>query len=741
MRDTPHPRPHPDQIRLLFIEEHPARGQQLAEVLAGAGIEVIQQPSGEAGLKYLSQHPVDMLLCRLELPGRDGLAVMSAAKALYPALPVLIFSENGSIAAAVQAVKQGASNFFTWPLQPDNLIRTIRQSLPEQTVPGAPPPDPHLKIIKELERKAFALGRANIDMLAIQEKLEEQNRRLEQVLAERNKAQENLLLYRNIFLNATDPITILDKAGKILEVNPAAVKMFGYTLQELRGKTIAGFIGQDIYEEMLHGSTDKAFSGIRKELTVQTKNGPTVIVELSGFPIYSQEGEIIYRVGVARDITLRKQAQKALQKAHDELEIRVQERTAELKKANLELTLSEARHRALLNAIPDLMFRLNKEGIYIDYNAPKESDLALPPTEVIGRSIYETLPPELAKRALGLIHKTIATAEPQVLEYELAHEDHVHYFEARLVKSGPDEVISIVRDITERQIAEEALRKARDELEERVEERTAALAAANRELRETQIQLIQSEKMAALGTLVAGIAHEINTPVGAISSMHNTQVRAIEKMRHLLEERCEDGLTLNPQIGTILKVLDDANRVIATGSERVTTIVRRLRSFARLDEAELKEADIHEGIEDTLVLLQHEVKHHVQVVKSYGSLPKISCYPGKLNQVLLNLLINAKQAIQGEGTITIKTWHERGKVYIRVSDTGVGIPEKNLPKIFDPGFTTKGVGVGTGLGLSIVYRIIREDHQGDIRVESTVGKGTTFTIILPDDLDQRVAHT
>jgi len=256
------------------------------------------------------------------------------------------------------------------------------------------------------------------------------------------------------------------------------------------------------------------------------------------------------------------------------------------------------------------------------------------------------------------------------------------------------------------------------------------LAVTNQELRQTQTQLVQSEKMAALGNLVAGVAHEINTPVGAISSMHDTMVRAVGKLKKEIPDKDEDGKTLRRTI----KVIEDANDVIQTGSARVTTIVRRLRSFARLDEAEIKKVDIHEGLEDTLTLVHHELKHHVIVHRNYGRIPEIECYPGQLNQVFLNMLVNANQAIEGNGDITITTSLKGDKVHVEFKDTGRGISPENLKKVFDPGFTTKGVGVGTGLGLSICYRII-QDHKGEILVGSTVGEGTTFTIVLPMDLD------
>jgi PAS domain S-box-containing protein len=261
------------------------------------------------------------------------------------------------------------------------------------------------------------------------------------------------------------------------------------------------------------------------------------------------------------------------------------------------------------------------------------------------------------------------------------------------------------------------------------------LEEANNELRETQAQLVQSEKMASLGQLVAGIAHEINTPIGAASSMHNTLVRAIDKLRAVLESDFPDECAKNKSVKSYLKVIEDANKVIDTGTERVITIVRRLRSFARLDEAELKTVDIHEGLEDTLTLIHHEIKHHINLKREYGDIPSIACYPGRLNQVFLNILNNARHAVGEKGEITIRTYQKDYKVHIAISDDGIGISQEHLDRIFDPGFTTKGVGVGTGLGLSICFQII-QDHQGTIEVTSEPGKGTTFAIILPMNLDQ-----
>ncbi|MDA0338042.1 MAG: ATP-binding protein, partial [bacterium] len=264
----------------------------------------------------------------------------------------------------------------------------------------------------------------------------------------------------------------------------------------------------------------------------------------------------------------------------------------------------------------------------------------------------------------------------------------------------------------------------------RLKDLIEARERANLELLETQARLVQSDKMAALGNLVAGIAHEINPPVGAIHSMHDTLVRAVGKLKATIEEQYPECCREGSPLARALKVIDDSNRVIEAGSARVTTIVRSLRNFARLDQAERKEANLHEGLDDSLMLIHHDTKNRVDIVRDYGEIPEVLCYPGRLNQVFLNILNNAQQAIDETGTITVSTRVVGGDVHVAIADTGSGIAEESLSRIFDPGYTTKGVGVGTGLGLSICYQIM-EDHGGRIDVASKVGQGTTVTIVLP----------
>ncbi len=262
---------------------------------------------------------------------------------------------------------------------------------------------------------------------------------------------------------------------------------------------------------------------------------------------------------------------------------------------------------------------------------------------------------------------------------------------------------------------------------------THTLIGVTEERRQMQDQLLMQEKMASLGNLVAGVAHEVNNPIGAINSAADVSARGIA----VLDQALETSQNLQEfkddrKVQRALQVLRANNAVTHTAGQRIAKLVQSLKNFARLDEAEFKLVDLHEGIDSTLTLVDHELKNRVEVEKSYGTLPPIKCFPNQLNQVFMNLFINAAQATADRGVLSIKTWATEQAVHIAISDTGKGMDSEQQKRIFDPGFTTKGVGVGTGLGLSISYNIIKK-HQGTISVKSQSGQGSTFTIALPLD--------
>jgi len=244
-----------------------------------------------------------------------------------------------------------------------------------------------------------------------------------------------------------------------------------------------------------------------------------------------------------------------------------------------------------------------------------------------------------------------------------------------------------------------------------------------------EAERIQTGKMESLRQLVAGMAHEINNPIGAISSNNDVYVRAISKIRDMFAANviAADNDKLSKTI-TMLEDLTASNRI---ASEKIAKIVANLRSFVRLDEAEWQTADIHECLESVITLIEPELMGKILIKKEYGNIPQIYCSPRNLNQVFLSTLRNARDAIEEQGEIIIRTFAEGGNIKVEIIDNGRGIAKENLDKIFDPGFTTKGVKVGVGLGLSICYQIIVEEHRGHIDVVSELGKGSSFIITLP----------
>lgn len=285
-------------------------------------------------------------------------------------------------------------------------------------------------------------------------------------------------------------------------------------------------------------------------------------------------------------------------------------------------------------------------------------------------------------------------------------------------------------------------------LERRVDERTQALASANLELvnvidslKSTQSQLIHSEKMASLGQLVAGVAHELNNPIGFIyanfphlEEYTKDLLSLIEELRQLPLEDAQKAIVEQKIKAIDLEFIkEDTLKIIRSGqsgASRIKEIVSSLRSFSRLDEAELKSVMLEDGINDTLAILNHQIRNRVEVIKDYQLNHPVLCRAGQINQVFMNIIYNALQAIDGSGSLRISTRKEDEFAVISVADSGKGIPPDVITKIFDPFFSTKKVGEGTGLGLSISYGII-ESHGGHIEVTSELGKGTTFIIYVP----------
>ena len=300
-----------------------------------------------------------------------------------------------------------------------------------------------------------------------------------------------------------------------------------------------------------------------------------------------------------------------------------------------------------------------------------------------------------------------------------------------------EETKNLIKKVTEAEVQKKYVKE--------LEEKNQSLQKLYRTLQETQSQLIQSEKMASLGQLVAGVAHELNNPISFIyANMKELEnyINAIEEILKLLlsninksdlQEKLRSTVSRLEEKYDLEFIQKDIHSLInesVEGGRRVKEVVQNLRNFSRLDEGDIKPVDIHEGLNSTLLLLNNEIKNRIEIIKDYGELPKVECHPGHINQVFMNLLLNSIQAIEAEGKIWISSKTDNGQVEIIIKDSGKGIPQNIKDKIFDPFFTTKPVGKGTGLGLNICYNIIK-NHHGEIYVESEEGEGTTFHIRLP----------
>lgn len=446
--------------------------------------------------------------------------------------------------------------------------------------------------------------------------------------------------------------------------------------------------------------------------------------------------------------------------------------TAQLRVTLESLRQSEEKYRGIFEKALEGIFQSTPEGSFISANPAMASMLGFDSNAQliaeytdIERQLY--VHPEERK---VLMNDLLAQGVVLSRELRCYRRDRTVIWvsmSASLVRAddgAPAYIEGMVTDISDRKNAEDALRKLNDELEQRVYERTRQLATANEELQQltkrlegayeelkaAQSRVLQQEKMASIGQLAAGVAHEINNPVGFIMSNLNSLSRHAGKIAefvNVLAERIRSEAERDEEHFRALYVdmnerkaaikldylLNDLKDIISEsldGAERVKRIVQDLKSFARVDEAEMKMADINAGIESTIAIVWNEIKYRAVLEKELGDIPLIRCNPGQLNQVFMNMLVNAAQAIQDRGVIRVRTWSENGMIHVSFSDNGCGIPEEARSRIFDPFYTTKEIGKGTGLGLSIAYDIVKK-HGGNIQIESEVGKGTTFVITVP----------
>ncbi|MDL5048335.1 ATP-binding protein [Oscillatoria amoena NRMC-F 0135] len=405
--------------------------------------------------------------------------------------------------------------------------------------------------------------------------------------------------------------------------------------------------------------------------------------------------------------------------------------------------IAQAREQAeqLFKDASDAIVVVDEGGKILKANAAAAHLFGIPKNKLLRQSLTQLLP------NLNLFSGKWQHRSEQSLQRSDATERTVEIVISERTKQQNPEYLVVLRDITARKQAEVALRQQAENLEKTLQE-----------LQRTQSQLIQSEKMSSLGQLVAGVAHEINNPVNFIYGNLTYADEYTRDLLALIQLYQEHYPTPKPAIQDrqadidLDFLMEDLPRLIDSmrvGSERIQKIVASLRTFSRMDEAELKAVNIHEGIDSTLMILQNRTKAKgdrpaIEVVKNYGALPSVECYAGQLNQVFMNLLSNAIDSLEeklhqhlAEGDrsftprICIDTEHCSPYVRIRIADNGLGIPESLQSRLFDPFFTTKPVGKGTGLGLAISYQIVVERHQGKMTCHSVPRQGAEFALEIP----------
>jgi signal transduction histidine kinase len=458
------------------------------------------------------------------------------------------------------------------------------------------------------------------------------------------------------------------------------------------------------------------------------------VYEVHCHPAFDDRREVVQVIVSFLDITARKRAEtlllaeKARLEAAQEELLRKNEETSRLFRL---VEVAKTEWERTMDCIGSMVVLSDTGGRIRRCNRAFQQFVGGPPFQaIIGRDSEATL------RESGLEVSLASEGAAEIFHEPSKRWFLLRNYPFRATAGGGREhggTVTTIRDFT-------ALKEVTKELTLR----NAELHDAYTELQNTQAQMLQREKMASIGQLAAGVAHEINNPIGFVSSNLGTLGRYVGRLKEYIRAADEIIASAAPvrereemedrkkslKVDYICDDLDQLIRESQEGTDRVRKIVQDLKIFSRTDVAEMVPTDVNECLRSTITIVWSELKYKAVLEKEFGDVPPARGYPQQLNQVFLNLLVNAADAIEKEGKIAVRTWSENGSVFASVSDTGCGIRPEHLGRIFEPFFTTKDVGKGTGLGLSITYDIVKK-HGGDITVRSEEGKGTTFTVRIP----------
>ncbi|MBE9164147.1 PAS domain S-box protein [Tychonema sp. LEGE 06208] len=537
---------------------------------------------------------------------------------------------------------------------------------------------------------------------------------------------------------ADDAIISVDADQKIILFNQGAERIFGWTAAEAIGQSLNLLLPEAFVAPHSHlvsnfgdGVKQARNMGNRKEIFARRRDGTQFPAEASISKL-EVAGEIIF-TAILRDVTASRQAEEFVR-------------------------LSEERYRSLAMATAQMVWTTNASGIF---DRPQPDWMAYTGISLEEKdNSIEAVHPEDRDRTRQAWKRAIETKSLYEVEHRLRAADgsYRHFWVRGVPLLAADgsirEWVGTHTDISDRVQVLEALKQS----EGQYRSQAAELEKAVRELHQAQTQLIQTEKISSLGQLVAGVAHEINNPINFIygNITHASQYATdLLSLLNLYQEKYPNPVPEIVEAAEDIEIdflMEDFTKILESmkvGADRIRDLVVSLRNFSRLDESQMKLVDIHEGIESTLLILQHRIKANVvrpaiEIIKEYGNFPPVECYVGQLNQVFMNLLGNALDALEEYNSshsskeiyshhnrIRISTSANSDTVTIRIADNGMGINQEVIHKLFDPFFTTKPVGKGTGLGLSISYQIIVEKHRGKLQCISAPGEGAEFVIEIP----------
>jgi PAS domain S-box-containing protein len=534
--------------------------------------------------------------------------------------------------------------------------------------------------------------------------------------------------YRSMIEQSPDGIYMLDvETKRVVLANHAFARMLGYT-------------GVEILDTSIYGIIDASRDNVDDKIEQVVKSKETVVRE---WPYKRKDGSLIQ---------VRASTGLIIYGNRTTLNTIIQDIT-EQKRHETELRESEERFRLISENVADFILLFNPDGVCL-YASSSFTSMGYSPDILQKKNIFEFVHSEDRPQ----LQKQIETIQENLThcssEFRFLKSDHcwsdMETTASLLFNDEGYRIVMVMRDISERKKNE----RQRNELLSQLQNKNAEIEKTLRQLTRMQEGLVQSEKMASLGQLTAGIAHEINNPLAFVSSNLNRFHEYFNDVRTLLNGWMEYGshLQTNPALQqAITELQEQAQRVdlafidhdfeelmkhTREGTSRIKRIVEQLRGFSHANTSDFILANINQAIDETLTLVWNELKYKATVIKEYGELPQAKCNIGELQQVFVNLLVNAAHAIPEMGKIRIQTSATASDVIVKISDTGSGIPKEHLTKIFDPFFTTKPVGKGTGLGLWIVSTII-QNHHGEIFVESEAGKGSCFTIRIPLQQEQK----